>query len=158
MKKQTLFLQRHSVKGRVCDFPTSQKTWAVASQGVAGQGVGRGGVGAACMCWCASASGNLSLGPLSRKCVRPNAHLFSFSDTCIIKSFLQYFRGCVRPHTTGKNTLPLETTISWGPRQRFAGESPFPLFLKLKLCKCQETGRSLTQTGRLSGIRLRVFQ
>lgn len=115
-------------------------------------------LGAVCVCWCASASGNLSLGPLSRKCVRPNAHLFSFSDTCIIKSFLQYFRGCVRPHTTGKNILPLETTISFAPRQRFAGESPFPLFLKLKLCKCQETGRSLTQTGRLSGIRLRVFQ
>lgn len=127
------------------------KVW----QGKASGGSCRGRL---CVCWGVSASGNLSLGPLSRKCVRPNAHLFSFSDTCIIKSFLQYFRGCVPPHPTGKNSLPLETTISGAPRQHFAGESPFPLFLKLKLCKCQETGRSLTQTGRLSGIRLRVFQ
>ena len=115
-------------------------------------------LGAESVWWCVSASGNLSLGPLSRKCVRPNAHLFSFSDTCIIKRFLQYFRGCVRPRATGKNTLPPETTFSAAPRLYFAGRSPFPVFLKLKLCKCQETRRSLTQTVRLSGIRLWVFQ
>lgn len=62
-----------SLVGSWCRYPGDQLTWLVAmgeDNSTSAQSTGFGNL--------------FSLGPLSRKCVRPNAHRFFFSDTCII--------------------------------------------------------------------------